>query len=64
MIKHILSSVSSAGWRASSKTISPSSLSIIIGFVYGMGAHSDAIAKDTKQSMLEQRPLNSMRNGE
>ena len=62
-IKHILSKVSKPGWRASSRTISPPSLSVICGFEYGIGAHSDAIANATKQSSLEQREPSSIKKG-
>lgn len=36
----------------------------MIGLVYGIGAHSEAIAKDTRQSSLEQSTPRSMRKGE
>ena len=63
-MKHMLFKVSTVGWRASSKTRSSFSLSVMIGFVYGIGAHSEAIANDTRQSSLEQSAPRSIRNGE
>ena len=62
-MKHILSKVSRAGWRASSRIISLSSLSIMSGFEYGIGAHSAAIANDTKQSSFEHNDPSSIRKG-
>ena len=36
----------------------------MIGFVYGIGAHSEEIANDTRQSSLEQSAPRSIRKGE